>query len=82
MCKILFRKWSNLKPTYAAGMLKGGLPDCGIKYTSKHGEGLVLVSPDVTDIDMVRQKAKAAAMNSNTSHVFIIPKSFAKAAGL
>jgi len=82
MCKILFRKWKDLKSTYAAEMLKGKFPECGIKYTSKHGEGLVLANHNVTDIDMVRQKACAAAMDSDISHVFVIPKKVAKAVGL
>jgi len=82
MCKILVRKWSNLKSTVAAEMLKGKFPECGIKYTTKHGEGLVLVKHDVPGVDLIKQKAKAAALYSDTSHVFVIPPEFAKAAGL
>ena len=82
MCKILFRKWNNLKSTYASEMMSGKFPDCGIRYTSKYGEGLVLVNHSVTDIDMVRQKAKAAGINTDTAHVFIIPKPIAIAAGI
>lgn len=81
MCKIIVQKWKNLKSTHAAEMLKS-FPDCGVKYTGKFGQGLVLVRPDLTDIEFVKSKAKMAAIKSNISHVFIIPRPVVKAMGL
>jgi len=77
---ILVRKWDNLKSTVANEMMAGKFPDCGVKYTGKYGPGLVLVKYDVSDKNMIMQKARAA--NSEISHVFIIPRSIEKAAGI
>ncbi len=60
-------------------MLKGDFPKCGVKYTGKHGQGLVWARYDVP-IDIVRQKAKAAS--ASISNVFVIPKPIAKVYGL
>ncbi len=79
MCKIIVRKWNNLKSTYAAEMLKGSFPKCGVKFTGKHGQGLVLVRYDVP-INVVKAKAKAA--NQVISNVFVIPKKVADVYGL
>lgn len=76
MCNVKLEKWSNLKATFAAEMLRGEFPKCGIKYTGKHSEGLVLVKYDVNDKELIRQKAKAA--NEDSSYVFIIPKRIAE----
>ena len=59
MCKVKVRKWNNLKSTYAAEMLKGDFPKCGVKFTGKHSEGLVLAKYDAP-IQLVISKAKAA----------------------
>ena len=79
MCKIIVRKWNNLKSTYAAEMLKGSFPKCGVKFTGKHGQGLVLVRYDVP-IDIVKQKARAA--NQVISNVFVIPRKVADVYGI
>ena len=79
MCKIIVRKWNNLKSTYAAEMLKGSFPKCGVKFTGKHGQGLVLVRYDVP-IDVVKAKAKAA--NNIVSNVFVIPRKVARVYGI
>jgi len=79
MCKIIVRKWNNLKSTYAAEMLKGRFPKCGVKFTGKHGQGLVLVRYDVP-IDVVKAKAKAA--NQVISNVFVIPRKVARVYGI
>ena len=79
MCKIIVRKWNNLKSTYAADMLKGSFPKCGVKFTGKHGQGLVLVRYDVP-IDIVKQKARAA--NQVISNVFVIPRKVADVYGI
>lgn len=79
MCKVLVRDWSNLKSTHAAEMLKGNFPKCGVKFTGKHGQGLVLARYDAP-IQTVREKAKAA--HSKVSHVFIIPKTIANVYGM
>ena len=78
MCK--FMKWDKLKSTYAAEMLRGSFPKCGIKYTGKYGKVLVLVKYDVTDKNLVIEKAKAAS--DDGSIAFIIPPKIAKAAGI
>ena len=78
MCQVIVRKWSDLKSTYAAEMLKGEFPKCGVKYTGKHGQGLVLVKYNVT-IEVARQKAVAA--HNCISHVFVIPKRVAAVYG-
>ena len=80
MCKVLMTPFNQLKGSYAADMLKGKFPECGIKYTGKHGVGLVLVRHDVTDFAAVVEKAKAAG--DRVAHVFVIPKVFGKAVGL
>lgn len=80
MCKVIISKFKDLKGSYAADMLKGSFPKCGIKYTGKYGHGLVLVRYDVTDFDSVKEKAKAAS--DSVSHVFVIPKQIEMAVGL
>ena len=72
--------WNDLKETIATEMMTGKFPTCGIKYTGKYGPGVVLVKYDVSDKNMIMQKAKAA--NSEISYVFIIPRSIEKAAGI
>ena len=76
MCNVQVGKWSNLVSTHVPGMLRGKFPSCGIKFTGKYGAGLVLVKYDVTDLDLIIQKAKAAS--EKISYVFVIPKSIAK----
>ena len=80
MCKVILGKFNELKSTYAVDMLRGSFPACGIKYTGKYGAGLVLVRYDVTDMEAVRAKAKAA--NELVSHVFVIPRIVGKVVGL
>lgn len=80
MCKVLMTPFKQLKSSYAAEMLKGKFPTCGIKYTGKHGAGLVLVKHDVTDISSVIAKAKAAG--DSVAHVFVIPKQICRAVRL
>ena len=79
MCKVLVRNWNNLKSTHAAEMLKGDFPKCGVKFTGKHSQGLVLARYDVP-IQTVREKAKAA--HSDITNVFIIPKPVAEVYGM
>ena len=79
MCKIIVRQWNNLRSTYAADMLKGRFPKCGVKFTGKYGQGLVLVRYDVP-IDVVKLKAKAA--NQVISNVFVIPRKVARVYGI
>jgi hypothetical protein len=81
MCKVVVRKWGELKSTYAAEVLKGKFPACGVKYTSKHGHGLVLAKYSAP-IDIVKQKAKSAGLKADISHVFIIPSQIERAAGI
>ncbi len=80
MCNVKVSKWNNLVSTYVPGMLRGKFPDCGVKYTGKHGAGLVLVKYDVTDKNLIIQKAKAAS--ESISYVFVIPKAIAKVYGI
>lgn len=78
MCKVM--KWDKLKSTYAAEMLKGAFPKCGVKYTGKYGKGLLLIKYDVADTEMVRQKAKAASDKGSIG--FIIPRKIAAVYGI
>lgn len=80
MCKIMIGEWSRLKSTVAADMLKGAFPKCGVKYTKKYGHGLVLVM-DGVPLDIVRDKAKAAGMDSYMSVVFKVPNRIAAVYG-
>ena len=79
MCRKILRKWNTLRSTYAADMLKGEFPKCGVKYTGKYGQGLVLALYHVP-ADVVI--SKAAASSSKISNIFIIPKSVARVYGL
>ncbi len=81
MCRQILHKWNNLETKVVHKMLKDKFPACGIKYTSQHGQGLVLIMPHVNDIEMVKQKAKAAGTESGIRRVFIIPKSVAAVYG-
>ena len=72
---IIVRKWKDLQSTLVPDLLKGDFPQCGVKYTGKYGQGLVLALYNVP-IDIIKSKAKAA--NSSISHVFVIPKSVAR----
>lgn len=81
MCTIIVRKWDELKSTVASEMMRGKFPDCGAKFTSKYGQGLVLVKYGVP-IGIVKDKAKAAGINSHTAHVFVIPRAIAAAVGV
>ena len=73
MCEIQIGEWKELASTYAAEMLRGEFPKCGIKYTGKYGAGLVLILAGGTNLDLVREKARAAAGDSGVSYVFTIP---------
>lgn len=72
MCKIMIGEWKELKSTHAAEMLKGPFPKCGVKYTSKHGAGLVLVRDGISR-ELLIEKAKAAGARQDISFVFKVP---------
>jgi hypothetical protein len=78
-CDISFQEWDNLKSSFAGKMLSRDFPACGIKYTGKHGPGLVLALASAS-LDSILQKASAA--NEDKSYVFIIPDSVAAVYGL
>ena len=73
MFKIMIGEWKELKSTHAAEMLKGEFPKCGVKYTSKHGAGLVLVRDGIPR-NLLIEKAKAAGAKDNVAYVFKVPQ--------
>ena len=79
MCRVFVREWSDLSSTLASEMMRGKFPDCGVKFTGKYEQGLVIAKYNVP-IDIIRQKAKAA--HHEISQVFIIPRPIEIAAGL
>lgn len=79
MCDIEFSSWDELKSTFAAEMLSGDFPKCGIKFTSKHGVGLVLAAAHAP-FDQIVKKAKAA--HPDKSYVFMIPEKVARIYGI
>ena len=80
MCKILIGEWSELSSTHAHEMLKGDFPQCGVKYTSKYGAGLVLVREGISR-QLLKEKAKAAGAKQDRSYVFKVPQSIAAVYG-
>ena len=80
MCDVSFQNWDNLKSTFAAEMLSGEFPKCGIKYTGKHDNGGLVLALPTASMDMVIKKARAA--NPVKSYVFTIPDNIAKVYGL
>ena len=79
MCRVFVREWSDLSSTLAYEMMRGKFPECGVKFTGKHGQGLVIAKYG-TPIDIILQKARAAS--TDISQVFVIPKGIAGAVGL
>jgi hypothetical protein len=73
-------KWRELRATIVPEVLeeykKKPWPKCGIKYTRRYGHGLVFVKSDVTDLDLIKDKARAAS--DKISYVFTIPKNVEK----
>jgi len=72
MCKILVRKWDNLKSSLVAEAITGDFPKCGVKYTGKYGQGLVIARFNAP-ISLIKEKARAA--NQEITHVFVMPRS-------
>ena len=79
MCEVSFQDWDNLKSKFAGEMLSKNFPECGIKYTGKHGHGLVIALAHAPFDSILK---KAAAANSEKSYVFMVPDKIAAVYGL
>jgi len=72
-------KWDTLKSTEVPKLLRGEFPKCGVKYTNRYSKPLVLIKYEVSSLDLVKEKIKAAG---DGCYAVIIPKAVANVYGI